>query len=222
MFNKKRSNQIKAGVQRKHLRWVTWMFNVLRLQNAELKKQRWSSRQLTTRSGRARWALLLGQSSRLGGENHYVMIEHWKELVAGVESGSASLYGLKPASLNFHPPPTCTSSVSQHAIQLSLQAALYALHLLRQSVRKQGNIPAAPFSLVTKASILTGGGKRGGINCTNTDGCQVIAERRWGLLHPTSLQLQWHPWRSCYKEFRHPVLGLVRTETELLQNNVRS
>lgn len=37
---------------------------------------------------------------------------------AEVKTGSACLYGLKPASLNFHPPPTSTSSVTQQAIQL--------------------------------------------------------------------------------------------------------
>lgn len=36
-----------------------------------------------------------------------------------METGSVSLYGLKPASLNFHPPPTCTLSVSQQAIHLN-------------------------------------------------------------------------------------------------------
>ena len=39
-----------------------------------------------------------------------------------METGSLSLYGLKAASLSFHPPPTSTSSVSQQAIQLHFPA----------------------------------------------------------------------------------------------------
>lgn len=72
-----------------------------------------------SRSGQARWALLLGQSSGREGGNHYVMIEHWKELVLEWKLGQPVSMVSKPASLNFHPPPTSTSSVSQQAIPCS-------------------------------------------------------------------------------------------------------
>lgn len=52
---------------------------------------------------------------------------------------SQSLWSKKPASLNFHPPPTSTSSVSQQAVQVSF-------HVLHppptRAARKSGSKPA--------------------------------------------------------------------------------
>lgn len=68
---------------------------------------------------------------------------------AGVETGSVSLYGLKPASLDFHPPPTYTSSVSQQVIQLPFPV-LHSLRPLQTAGKQpanlltnQGNVQAA-------------------------------------------------------------------------------
>ena len=111
--------------------WVSWMFKVQWHVNAKLKKQCWSSRRPTTGSGQTQCALILGQSSGLEGENHYVMIEHWKELVLEWKVGQpVSMVSNQPASVSIHHLLLLCPWVS---MPFSLVALFCTRHPLRQS-----------------------------------------------------------------------------------------
>lgn len=82
-----------------------------------------STFEVSIQSSRLRqaWWARLGQSSGLkGGRNHYVMIEHWKELVLEWKLGQPVSMVSKPASLNFHPPLTYFYFVSESASHWAL------------------------------------------------------------------------------------------------------
>lgn len=91
-----------------------------------------------------------------------------------METGSLSLYGLKPVSLDFHPPPTSTSSVSQQDIQLFSPCSTLHTHseIHKQPadlLMKQGRILRAKWllellnastSIMTVFQIFLTGGKQ--------------------------------------------------------------
>lgn len=109
------------------------MFNMQPQQKAKLKKHCCGSGRQSTRSGQGQWALLLGQSFGLEGKKPLCHDWTLKGTGARVESGSASLYGLRTSQPQF---PSTTYFISESASH-SIVSLFYTLHPLTQPLSRQ-------------------------------------------------------------------------------------